>query len=201
MGNRNRLVRALLGAPLLAALAAPAFAGTVYSWVTEDGTYAFADTLKRVPNRYRDQVTTRQLGRLTSYERWTPSNLRVKGDHTDRLASNLERLREVNAELDRTARGPKRVHARGGAANAPSLLVRTHRNGSGLNLPLTGDAPVVLESVRTKLDGEDATRGVTLVRQGGEVIAVFKGHNNSRSVVEVDVDDLLDDRAIDETTN
>jgi len=193
MATRFILVRAIALASLVAMLAAPAGAGTVYSWITEDGTHAFADSLKRVPARYRDEVKTRQVGRLASYERYTPSNLRVQGSHTSRLASNLERVRSVNAELDRVE--PTRT-----ASAAPSILLRTDNRGNGINLPLAGAGPVVIEKVRTKLDGDVTTRSMTIVRQGDEVVAIFKGEGNSRRPVEVRASELLDYRAVDEAS-
>jgi hypothetical protein len=53
----TRVGRFLLGAVLFAGLAGPAFAGNVYSWVTEDGTYAFTDD-PADPAMHRDGATT-----------------------------------------------------------------------------------------------------------------------------------------------
>ena len=61
----------LLGAILVAGLAGPAFAGNVYSWVTDDGTYAFTDDSKRIPAKHRAEAKKRSMGKLTRYERFT----------------------------------------------------------------------------------------------------------------------------------
>ena len=78
------------------------------------------------------------------------------------------------------------------------LRLRAARGGQGIDVPLTGEGIVQVEKVRTKLANDIATRHMTIIRQGGEVIAVLKGQDNSRRIVEVDPSELLDFRAIDE---
>ena len=163
-------------------LSVPAAAGTVYQWVTDDGVYAYADVLKRVPKRYQSQAEKRSLATLESYERWTPSDRRVMGTYAGRLASNLERLRALNRSLDpmvaAATNAPVRVRL-GGAAG-----------GAGLDIPVAGEGPVVVEDLRTRFGDDQATRSVSLVRQGDGVVAMIIGQDNVRDVEGVPAEDL-----------
>ena len=182
---RNRFVHLVLTTGLALAFATPVAAGTVYSWLTEDGTYAYADSLKGVPKAYRATAKSAQMGQLKSYARYTPSDRAAKGSYSDRLAGNLERLRG-NAEASSLV-----VAA---SHQAPSMHIRTGRSGDAIEVPLTGEGAVEIEKVRTQLKGEIATRHYTIARQGGVVIAVYKGESNSRPIVEVDPSELFDVR-------
>lgn len=176
---------------VIALLAAPAQAGSVYYWVTEEGTHAYSDSLKRVPNRYREVVRKSTLGTLANYERWTPSDRVASGDYASRLTKNLARLRAFNASFEPTPQ-------RGGAED---LSLEIESAAGGLQFGLAGamsqGPPVVVESARTELPGDHATRSVTFVRQGDQTLALIVGHDNDREIVELpgrDVEVLLQAR-------
>lgn len=187
MQFKTRCLHVLLATGLALAWATPAAAGTVYSWTSEDGTYSYADSLKGVPKAYRARATSKEIGNLKHYARYTRSDRTAKGEYNDRLAGNLGRLRSRATALASAATpGP-----------VPRIQIRTNNNGGGIDLPLMGEGAVEIEEVRTKLKGDMSTRHYTIVRQGGEVVAVYKGADNSRSIVEVDRHELFDDRASD----
>ena len=116
------------------------------------------------------------MGKLKHYARYTPSDRTAKGDYNDRLAGHLDRYRaEAPAQAAVATTG-----------QVPTVQIRTSRTGGGIDVPLTGQGAVEIEKVRTKLKGDMSTRSYTIVRQGGEVIAVYKGSDNSRTMVEID---------------
>lgn len=183
----TRLLEVTVVSMLALALTTPAVAGSVYSWMTSDGTYAYADSLKGVPKAYRAEAKRAQMQQLKNYSRFTPSDRVAKGDYTDRLGDHLDRYRTSVMTVATSVN-----------AQVPTLHVRTSRNGTGIDVPLTGEGAVVVEKVRTQLQGDATTRSYTIVRQGTEIIAAFKGQDRSRQVVEVHASDLLDYRAADE---
>ena len=177
----------LTGALLLAGSllwAVPAAAGDVYYWVTEEGVHSYSDSLKQVPKRYRGEARKSRLNALESYERWTPSDRAMEGDYVRRLPANLARLRAFNASAEP-----------GAAANTPeTALLQVGPAGTNvqLNLPAhrAGRAPVVVQTARGQLPGEDATRNVTWVRSGDETLAVLLGDRNEGPVAPISPDDL-----------
>ncbi|MEZ4330576.1 MAG: DUF4124 domain-containing protein [Myxococcota bacterium] len=177
--------RIVLGACLLIALAGPAFAGTVYSWVTEDGTHAFTDDPKRIPEKHKAEASTRALGDLKRYDRYTVD--RKGRDYEERLHARRSELRE------REVGQP--IVIGGGAAGATGSGIVYNlpfnggragggQRGPGLQLPLAGaagsDEPITVESVRVKPTGSAATRHWTIVKQGDRIISVFKGERRDR---------------------
>ena len=66
----TRIGRIVVGACLLIGLVGPAFAGNVYSWVTDDGTYAFTDDPKRIPAKHKAEAKARPMGDLKRYGRY-----------------------------------------------------------------------------------------------------------------------------------
>jgi len=185
----TRVGRFLLGAVLFIGLAGPAFAGNVYSWVTEDGTFAFTDDPKRIPAMHRDGATTRPMGDLKRYERLTVD--RTGKAYTDRLWERQAALRERAAnQAPAVSAGPI---AMGDGAGLRYSIPFTgggspggHR-GAQMQLPLgalgdpNSDEPITVESVRMKPTGNDATRHWTFVRQGDRVLSVIKGEKRDRS--------------------
>ena len=186
--NATRIGRFLLGAILFAGVAGPAVAGNVYSWVTEDGTYAFTDDPKRIPAKHRDGATARPMGDLKRYERYTVD--RTGKSYTDRLWQRQTDLRDRSAtEAPAVSAGP----ATGVGSGLNFALPTTgggspggHR-GAQMQLPLGGLAaagsnePITVESVRMQPTAGQATRHWTIVKQGDRVLSVIKGENRDRS--------------------
>jgi hypothetical protein len=180
----------LLGAFLVAGLAGPAFAGNVYAWKTEDGTYAFTDDSKRIPAKHRSEARLRPVGQLTRYERYTPVS-------AERGKPYAERLRERQAEL----RSMAATASQGAIAGAMS----TQGTGIGYTVPVNGggstggrsaasiripvdgrntaqasDEPTVIESRRMQPTDSLATRHWTFVKQGDRIVTVIKGERRQR---------------------
>ena len=180
---RSRLASAAVAALLSVGVAGAASAGTVYSWHTEDGTYAFTDDRKRIPARYRGAAKARSMEQLSSYKRFTRSSVEVQGDYAKRLQSRRDRLSDGGA-VAMTAPGA------GGAPTSAAFLVRTsgNRNGSSTAIAVpTRDGlngPITVDNVRARPDssvgpnGSMATRHLTVVRQGGRVISVTRPELN-----------------------
>lgn len=87
-------------------------AGTLYRWTTESGSVAYADDLKRVPERYRDRVDTVTSEALADYGRLTPTDPVASQEYADRLAERLEGLREAAAEAEGDYAAGERLAAR-----------------------------------------------------------------------------------------
>ena len=68
----QQIRKSLVAVGLVCSLAAPAAAGTLYSWTTEEGTIAFTDDAKRIPARYRDVAKRRQVGGLEASKVYCP---------------------------------------------------------------------------------------------------------------------------------
>ncbi len=185
--NRSRMVRVLVGAGLALALAAPAGAGTVYRWRTDDGTLAYTNIQKQIPERYRAKAQAVQLGSLHAYKRYTPQGAAGTQAHARSVADNLARLRALNASLDRdeilARRGPVAPHAAGPGRPTPDGLGGVLVNPDGSTSYFLGGAqrshePVVVEQIRYTVPDSDATRTDTVVRQGGRLLLVVKPEKN-----------------------
>jgi hypothetical protein len=148
----------------------PALAGTVFSWRTEDGGYAFTDDAKAIPPRYRDQVETRQTEGLGGYHRLTTPDAGATATYSQRLADRLDHLRSLNRDLN-AAYAPQPVET-----GVDSLAVQA--GTLNVEVPLDGadDGPVVIEKVRFRHKGEMATRHNLVVRKGDGVLAIVKGN-------------------------
>lgn len=184
----TRIGRILMGAILFAGVAGPAFAGNVYSWVTEDGTYAFTDDPKRIPAKHRDGAETRPMGDLKRYDRYTVD--RTGKSYTDRLRQRQTDLRDRAAlEAPAVSAGPAT-----GAGSRINLAIPTtgggspggHRGaqmqiGTGSLADPASDEPITVESVRMQPTEGQASRHWTIVKQGDRVLTVIKGENRDRS--------------------
>lgn len=179
-----RFGRLLLGAVLVVGLAGPAFAGNVYSWVTEDGTYAFTDDSKRIPAKHRTEAKRRSLGKLSRYERFTEvDSQESKESYEERILARRDALRTA----------PEGAVAGAVVAAGTSMdytvavtggTTRSGRNGVSLRVP-TGtmddsDEPTVIESRRMKPSDSLATRHFTIVKKGDRVVSVIKGERRQR---------------------
>lgn len=191
----------LLGGALLLA-AAPAPAGTLYRWTTEDGTLAFADDARRIPERYREGAEEVQTEGLTGYQRLTPTDAAAQERHAERLAERLEGLREQSGVNDEPAgvivlEDPAGEHPvegialqsvretvgrrRVNTANGPRWRRTTRLQTVDQPVPVLGvtpdpdsDEPVIVERVRARSRDSLVTRHVTVVRQGDRVLSVIK---------------------------
>ena len=157
----------LAGIVLLAALATPALAGSLYKWTTEDGSVAFTDDPKRVPERYRSQVKTIKTGGLDLYERFTPGDSSRQREQRQRLDERLERLRALNRP-PRTALVPA-------PGVQPQIMIKADQR-TALTIPndAEGEEPVIVEEMRVDDPDSIATRHVTVVRQGDRVLSILK---------------------------
>lgn len=172
-------------AALLWLVPAPASAGTIYSWRTEDGTYAFSDDPEAIPTRYRDQVRTRVMSGLRDYERYTEPVPGSGAQYAEELAARLERLRATNAAL--AAAGPSTATAAGASAAGPRISLRTG-NASAPTIDLTTDAgagPLVVETIFTRPEGKMITRKSLIVRQGGKTIAIVRPRSIETNTFEI----------------
>jgi hypothetical protein len=179
-----RLGKFLLGAFLVAGLAGPAFAGNVYTWVTEDGTYAFTDDSKRIPAKHKANAKRRSMGKLTRYERYTE----VSSESGKPYA---ERLRERQYELSgMTAAAPRgavvgAIASRGRGVGYTIPVSGGEDGNASLWVPVTGSAsvdsePTTIESIRVKPTNSMATRHWTLIKNGDQIVTVIKGELRQR---------------------
>jgi len=95
---RGSVLSGVAGGLLAVAAATPAAAGTLYRWKAADGSIAYADDLKRVPERYRAKAEALTSDGLGSYQRYTPTDTAASRDQAEKLAARLDSLRASNAE-------------------------------------------------------------------------------------------------------
>jgi hypothetical protein len=194
MMNRKWVAR--IGAMGLAfVLGASASAGTLYSWKTEDGTFAYTNEKKRIPARYKGEAAESNLKSMKSYDRFTPGPKLDETSYGDRIVERLEVLRGNDTYVP-TAAGTGFAAAGGGnlvRINAGSGI----NSGTEINIPVGAQAddmePVVIEHVRMKPGkGRSATRHFKIVKQGDRILAVIKDrlkeHDRSSDLSEDDFD-------------
>jgi len=184
-----RVWKLLLGAFLVVGLAGPAFAGNVYSWVTEDGTYAFTDDSKRIPAKHRAEARKRPMGKLTRYERFTEVNSDTKSPYA-------ERIRERRTELRKMAStAPVGAVVGGMQSQGPGVVYSVPVSGGGngrgggrgasIQVPVGGQASAdpgltTIESIRVKPRRSLASRHWTVVRTDGRIVTVIKDELNQQ---------------------
>ena len=183
-----RIGRLLLGAGLVVSLAGPAFAGNVYSWVTEDGTYAFTDDSKRIPAKHRADAKRRPMGKLSRYERFTEVSAGEQKPYAERLSDRQAELREMTAMAPQGAV----VGVLSGQGTGIDYTVpvtgggnRGGRSAASLRVPVDGSAsadaePTTIESRRMRVPDSLATRHWTFVKQGDRIVTVIKGERRQR---------------------
>jgi hypothetical protein len=179
----------LLGAFLVVGLAGPAFAGNVYSWVTEDGTYAFTDDSKRIPAKHRAEARKRPMGKLTRYERFTEVSSDTKEPYAERIRERRSALREMAATAPLGAvvgglqsQGPGVVYSvpvSGGGSG------RGGGRGASIQVPVGERASArpgltTIESIRVKPRRNMATRHWTVIRTDGRIVTVIKDELNQQ---------------------
>jgi hypothetical protein len=161
------------------AVAAPALAGTVYSWTTEDGTKAFTDQAKRIPAKYKPQAKQSVLGTLTGYPRFTESQVQYESNYRKRLNARLQALRPTTPAV--SAAPPC-------AGGAPTVLgVGIQRSDiNQLNFPVgrLGEEPIVTSNHRIQARDTIATQDVTVTKQGDRILSVTIAPKNQRGISE-----------------
>ena len=178
----------LLGAFFFVSLVGPAFAGSVYSWVTEDGTHAFTDDPKRIPAKYKDAAKRRTVGQLKNYPRLTESKVSYETPYEKRVQSRLETLR---------APAPPAVSAGPPGAAAHPLAVQigtTSSENDQVSIPLIGDEPLVTTHHRVRMRDSIATRHIRVTKQGDRIVSVIVDERNQGPIderIDADVDAVL----------
>jgi len=168
----------------LATLAVPAAAGSFYQYETDDGGIAFTDDAKRVPARYRDDAVLIERDGFDDFDRYTETGPSHEASYAARTEARVQYLRDLNARVvtPDAVGAPNASYSRG-------LAVRSSRQGQDVEAYVSpeGDAPVVVETVRSRPDGSPVTRHVTIVRQGDRVLSVIapqQRHSSTRSLDE-----------------
>jgi hypothetical protein len=185
----------------LAVGASPASAGELYRWVTSDGTIAFTDDAKRVPQAYRGEAKRTRSAPLHSFARFTPVDPKAEAERSTQLEERLDYLRALNEPESFAAgsdlgapdapavshldlRSEERIEGRRlvGFRNGRPVYRRTSRPRSvdepvpSLALPLDPDShePVVVEKRRVFDSDSGTTRHVTVVQQGERILSIVK---------------------------
>jgi hypothetical protein len=201
--------RSLLAAAVLLA-SAPAGAGTLYRWQTENGTLAFADDPKRIPERYRESAEQIQTEGLDGYGRYTPTDGAAQREQAEQLSERLDGLRAQSGVGEEPAglvviEEPPAAHPLTGIAlestregvgrrvvqteNGPRWRRTTRNQTVDQPVPVLGvspdpdsDEPVVVERLRARSRDSLVTRHITVVRQGDRVLSVIKPRSRESSV-------------------
>ena len=180
-------------AAALALAVAPLQAGAeqLFRWTAEDGSVAYTDDAKRIPERYRSSAETIQTSGITGYARYSPARGEAQVAYTEQLAARVERLRELNRRLEIEA-AP--VYTRG-ASVAPEGGAEAYvRVGDDLTVRVPASdadaAPVVVQDVRVRRPDSIFTSTDTVVSQDGKVLLVVRGDRHSQNPSS----DTLDER-------
>jgi hypothetical protein len=199
-----------IGAMAAGAPVAFAEGGTLYKWETADGTIAFTDDPKRIPEKYQTNAETIDRTKLTSYGRYTATDAAANEDQAKRLAERLATLRaSAAAEEDALVEADE-------PSAAPAPVTTTHRDdrrrlvtradgtsywryssdrttkiAHGASLPVDPNDPnpVVTEQRRVRVPGEAVTQTITVTRQGDRVLSVVKQRPRVHSI---DFEELSD---------
>ncbi len=200
---------ACVGAVAVSA-ASPAQAGALYRWETENGTLAFADDVKRIPDRYRATAQAIAPESLDGYSRFTPTDQGAQQAHSDRLGERLDGLRAQTGDEAIESGGIDGVAASVRPHPADEIALQSVREQTGRRLvntsdgprwrrttrlqtvdrpaPVLGvsadpdsDEPVIVERVRARSRDSLVTRHVTVVRQGDRVLSVIKPRSRQSS--------------------
>ncbi len=165
----------------------PASAGTVYSWRTDDGGYAFTDDRDAIPAHYRDGVRTRSSVRLRNYDRYTPQVAGTGAAYAADLLARLEHLRAFNAKEPQSRIAPGTAGVEGAAAT-----IRLSTGGDAPTVDVRADGegpPIVIETLYTRPDGGAVTRRSVVVRRGDKTLAVVMPRSR-----ETNVNEFVDER-------
>jgi hypothetical protein len=171
---RRRSTRALLASALVLQVASPALAETIYRYQTADGSWAYADDLKRVPERFRGDAKAFATGSLSTYSRYTPTDPEAARVQQAQTAQRLGYLRELNAALSQHEAVAAMAPAAPGK-NAPLVRLGSD-DGSPVYVPAaeSDEGPIVVEEKRYRVAGSFVTRHDTIVRRGDKILAIYK---------------------------
>jgi len=177
---------AAIAALTLGALAMPASAGTLYQWRTAEGSFAFADSLAKVPARYRGEMTTRSMEPLSGYDRYTPIDHAATARYERELVARLEALRSRHARPASASRTPSMM-----AAN--SILLQTgDRTSPAIQVASEPSAgPIVMEKIQTRPRDGLSTRHSWVTKQGDRVIAVTIPRSHVSSTSDIPIEDSI----------
>ena len=180
--------KVLVGALLIVGLAGPASAGNVWSWRTEDGSFAFTDDSKRIPAKHRGEAKRKSMGKLTRYERFTEVSAEVDRPYSDRIHERRSALRARTgaAPMSAVAVAPRSDET--GLAFSVSGSGGRYGDGTRVLVPFGGnqtssdDVPTTIENIRVKPRHSLATRHLTVVKKGDRIVSVIKNELNQRGV-------------------
>jgi hypothetical protein len=180
----NRILMLALTGFVSVLVATSAAAGTAYQWTTEDGTLAFTDDPKRIPAKYKDAATKRDLGKLKSYPRFTVAKTTTREPYGERLGARLEALR--TPALPAVSAAPPSAGAAPGLRLDLGLGEGRYGNGDQLSIPIDapGDEPVVISNHRVRMRNSIATQDVQIAKQGDRILAVTVSPRNQRKINE-----------------
>jgi len=192
--TRNRPLRSCAPALAVLVFAAPALAErSYYAWQTEEGSYAFSDDAKAIPEAYRARAERRTLRPLAGYAQLTPADARATEEYAKRLDARLEQLRALSAARPADER-PARAERQ---AAGPTVALRTGGRGSPLielgPLAAEGDEPVIVETLRAHPADRLVTRNNVVVRQGERTLTIVRSRGREWNVNEdIHVEDDLE---------
>jgi hypothetical protein len=181
-----RVGKLLLGTILVTGLAGPAIAGNVYSWVTEDGTYAFTDDAKRIPAKHRSEARERTMGKLTRYERYTEVSSETDKPYADRIRNRQSELRQMSTTAPMGAVvGAMQSQETGVVYSVPA------NGGNGTGMGAMFDVPVggqgspdagqtTISDIRVQPANSMATRHITVVARDGQPVTIIKAELNQQ---------------------
>jgi len=183
-----RIEKLLMVGFLVVGLAGPALAGNVWSWVTEEGTYAYTDDPKRIPARHRDEARMRSMGKLSQYERYTEISTGPDQPYVEQIRERQSELRQMTATAPNGGVVGATSPREAGVAFAVPATGGRGRAGSGASImvPLAKDRtesdaePTTIESIRVDPRDSQATRHWTVVKRGDEIVTVIKGERRQR---------------------
>jgi uncharacterized protein DUF4124 len=194
----RRIPGIVLAAGFVLSLAGPVFGAELYRWKSDDGTVAYTDDAKRIPEHYRKVAKKISTGSLRDYARYTPDRSSTK-DSEVALAERLDRLRATNAALESHPTAPH-MQPTQTPSQSDSPLVRVGPQGEpALEVSPGGrenSGPLIVEQRRYRMDGGFVTRTDTVVRQGDEVIAIVKPMPHGLD--SVNTSDIQDERDLEQ---
>ena len=176
MKDHALLVLVTVGLAVVA-VAVPSFAGTVYSWTTEDGTSAFTDDPKRIPAKYKNKAERRQLGKLKNYKQYSESKIKQEAPYEQRVNQRLSALRTPQPPA--VSAGPP------GQAGGVRYGVGIGSNDNDqLSFPVGGasDEPLVTSDHHIRTRDSIATRSVTVTKQGDKIVSIRMSAPGQRKI-------------------